>query len=422
MKAECIFTGSELLLGHVLNTHEQYLGARLSAMGIEVTLNTTVGDDGGRMTRVLEAAVERSDLIVITGGLGPTTDDLTAEVVAGVLGLQLTPDRDTLVEMKEIFRRRGRKMAQSNLKQAYFPEGSQVLPNKVGTAPGALIEKDKKTIIMLPGPPPELTAMFEESVVPYLSAKAKADEGAGTALKYKIFKLAGISESAVQDLLKDLGGQGNPGIAYTAKPGEIQVRLWARAGQDRQAEELLAELCRQVKPRLAQYVFACDDELPEEMVGKLLLKQGLSIGTAESCTAGLVAARLTDVPGSSAYFKGGVVSYSNEMKIGLLGVPGAVIEQFGAVSKETAIAMARGIRGKTGADLGLATTGIAGPGGGTPTKPTGLVYVALAAADDTLYREYRFPGFRAGVRQGTVNAALHMVRQYLEQQTTKLIF
>jgi len=409
MKAELIFTGSELLLGHILNTHAQYLGMRLSEMGIEVTLNTTVGDDGKRMGQALGQAMGRSDLIIITGGLGPTTDDITAEVVAGVLGLPLVPDQGSLVKIRDLFHKRGQKMAESNLKQVYFPEGSMVLPNNVGTAPGALIEKDKNIIIMLPGPPHELTAMFEESVSPFLSGKA----GKGTVIKYKIFKLTGISESAVQDLLKDLGGQGNPGIAYVAKPGEIQVRVSARAGQVLQAEELLARLSMKVKSRLEEYIFACDEEVLENVVGQLLLKEGLSIGVAESCTGGLIAARLTDIPGSSAYFKGGVVSYSNEMKNRVLGVGTDIIERFGAVSKETADAMAEGVRERTGADLGLATTGIAGPGGGTPAKPRGLVYVSLAAADGTFHREYRFPGFRMAVRQGTVNAALNMVRQYL---------
>lgn len=409
MQAELIFTGSELLLGHIVNTHAQYLGERLAATGIEVTLNTTVGDDGARMRQVLGQAVQRSDLIIITGGLGPTTDDITPETVAAVLGLPLVADQESLVRIRELFHRRGQKMAQSNLKQAYFPAGSQILPNKVGTAPGALIEKDKKIIILLPGPPRELSVMFEESVLPFLSAKADA----GAAMKYKIFRLTGISESAVQDLLKDLGGQGNPGIAYIAKPGEIRVRLSARSGKEGRAEELLAELSRRVKPRLDQYIFACDEEILEETVGQLLLAKGLSIGAAESCTGGLVAARLTDVPGSSAYFKGGVVAYSNEIKSGLLGVSMSVLERFGAVSKETAMAMAQGARERTGADIGLATTGIAGPGGGTPAKPTGLVYVSLAADDGVLYREYRFPGFRTAVRQGTVNAALHTVKQYL---------
>lgn len=412
MKAELIFTGSELLLGHVLNTHAQYLGTRLSEMGIEVTLNTTVGDDGERMSKVLEQAIERSDLIIITGGLGPTTDDITAEVVAGVLGLPLVLDQDSVTKIRDLFHKRGQKMSESNLKQAYFPEGSYVLPNNVGTAPGAIIEKDKNIIIMLPGPPHELTAMFEESVSPFLSGKA----GKGTVIKYKIFKLTGISESAVQDLLKDLGGQGNPGIAYMAKPGEIQVRISARAGQAALAEELVTELSGKIKPRLEKYIFACDEEVLENVVGQLLLKEGLSIGVAESCSGGLIAARLTDIPGSSAYFKGGVVSYSNEMKNRVLGVGTDIIERFGAVSKETAEAMAEGVRERTGADLGLATTGIAGPGGGTPAKPIGLVYISLAAPDGTFHREYRFPGIRMAVRQGTVNAALNMVRQYLKGQ------
>ncbi|MDD4765962.1 MAG: competence/damage-inducible protein A [Desulfotomaculaceae bacterium] len=410
MKAELIFTGTELLLGHILNTHAQYLGIMLSSMGIEVGLNITVGDNRETMISVLQQALARSsDLIIITGGLGPTTDDITVEVVAEILGLPLILDQESLKNIKRIFQDRGTIMPESNVKQAYLPRGAKILPNSVGTAPGAILEFKNKTLMILPGPPHELTPMFEDVVMAYLSRKIANDE----VIRYRNFKLTGISESAVQDLLKDIGGQGNPGIAYMAKPGEIQVRVSARGGAPDQIDKLLEDFAGKVKWRIEKYIFAYDDDILEDLVGKLLMEKGLTIGVAESCTGGLIAARLTDLPGSSAYFKGGIVSYSNEMKNQVLGVSMEILNNSGAVSKETAEAMAAGVRAGTGADLGLAVTGIAGPAGGTAAKPRGLVYIALAADDTTICREHHFPGIRMAVRQGTVNAALNLVRQYL---------
>ncbi len=413
MKAELIFTGTEVLLGQIANAHAQYLGVKLSGMGIEILLNTTVGDNRELMTSVFSQALERSELIIITGGLGPTTDDLTAEVVADVLGVPLIQDRESLKAIMDIFQNRGMEMPQSNVKQTYFPQGSIILPNKNGTAPGALIETNKKIIILLPGPPHELKPMFEDSVVPFLSGK----KGGSEVVKYRIFKLTGISESAVQDLLKDMGGQGNPGIAYMAKPAEIQVRISAQAADDSQAEGLLEALSGKIRPLLDKYIFALDEEILEEQVGKLLLEKGLTLGTAESCTGGMIASRLTDIPGSSDYFKGGIVSYTNEAKNKVLGVSQEILNTFGAVSRETAEAMAMGAREKINADLGLSVTGVAGPGGGTAEKPRGLVYIALAAADKTICREHHFAGSRAAVRQGTVNSSLNLLRQYLEGKT-----
>jgi nicotinamide-nucleotide amidase len=255
--------------------------------------------------------------------------------------------------------------------------------------------------------------MFEDSVVPFLSGKT----GGSEVVKYRIFKLTGISESAVQDLLKDLEGQGNPGIAYMAKPAEIQVRISARAADDRQAERLLDELSGKIRPLLDKYIFALDEEILEEQVGNLLLEKGLTLGTAESCTGGMIASRLTDIPGSSDYFKGGIVSYTNEVKNKVLGVSQEILDTFGAVSRETAEAMAMGAREKINADLGLSVTGVAGPGGGTAEKPRGLVYIALAAADIVICREHHFAGSRAAVRQGTVNSSLNLLRQYLSGKT-----
>ncbi len=415
MQAELIFTGTELLLGHILNTHAQYLGLALANIGIEVALNTTVGDNRQEMIEVLQQALARSsDLIIITGGLGPTTDDITIEVVAEALGLPLVLDQASLKTIKKRYQDRGVKMPESNAKQAYFPRGAQILANGVGTAPGAILEYNNKALIILPGPPRELTPMFEGGAMAYLAQKIAG----GEAIRYKIFKLTGISESAVQDLLKDIGGQGNPGIAYLAKPGEIQVRVSARGATVDQAEKLLAGFAEKVRTRVDRYIFACDDTILEELIGKLLVKNGLTIGVAESCTGGLIAAGLTEIPGSSDYFKGGIVSYSNEMKNQLLGVGAEILDSRGAVSRETAEAMAVGVRTRTGADLGLSVTGIAGPGGATETKPRGLVYMALAAGGAIICQEHHFSGVRGAVRQGSVKSALNMVRQYLLEYET----
>ncbi len=412
LKAEIIFTGSELLQGRVFNSHAQYLGRRLSEINIEVVLHITVGDNYERLGQVVRQALERADLVIITGGLGPTTDDLTKETVAQVLGIPMVLDEKSLAGIREIFHRRGMPMPESNSKQAYFPLGATILPNTRGTAPGVFIEKGNKIIALLPGPPHELTAMFEDALVPLLSKRA----GAGAVTRYRVVKVTGISESAVQDLVKDLGGQGNPSITYLAKPGQVQVRVTAQAPSADQAEKMVEELSEKVRLRLDQYIFSCDDQAVEYVVGKQLLKKGMSLAVAESCTGGLITARLTDVPGSSGYFTGGVVAYSNEVKKSLLGVAPEIIDKYGAVSKQTAMAMAEGVRNLIRSNLGLAVTGIAGPDGGTPAKPRGLVYISLASVEGTSYREFRFPGDRLAVRLGTVNAALSMVGYYLQDK------
>lgn len=409
MKAELIFSGSELLLGHILNTNAQYLGVKLSEIGIEVIFHTTVGDDWDRLRQAIRQAVDRSETVIITGGLGPTTDDLTAEAVADVLEMPLVLDLKSLEILIELYKKRGQSMPESNKKQAYFPEGSVILPNTRGTAPGALIERDGKTVILLPGPPQELAAMFENSVVPFLKKKVCG----GPVMRYKVMKLTGISESAVQDRIKDLGGQGNPGISYVAKPGEIQVRITASAENSIEAEKMVAGLFTKVQNHLNEFIFGFDGDILEEILGQLLIKKGLSISVAESCTGGLIGAKLTDIPGSSRYFKGGVVAYSNEIKETVLGVPSKTLEAHGAVSKETAMAMADGVRKLAGSDLGLAVTGIAGPEGGTEAKPRGLVYIALSADEGASFMEYRFPGTRTAVRQGASNAAMNMARKFL---------
>jgi len=417
MQAELIFTGTELLLGEILNTHAQYLGQRLTALGIEPVLHTTVGDQGDRLAAVIAQALNRSDLIIITGGLGPTTDDLTKDIVAEVLGLPMVLDEPSLDRIREFFRRRGTEMPEIMVRQAYFPAGSRVLPNPRGTAPGALLEKDGRFLVLLPGPPAEVRAIFEGSVEPFLLQLGAS----GMVSRSKILKVCGISEAMVQSLLKDLDGRGNPGIAYLAKPGEVHIRITARAPGWAAAEEKVAELAAKVQERVAGYLFGTGEEELEEVVGQLLLQNHLTIALAESCTGGLIGSRLTNVPGSSAYFLGGVVAYDNRVKESVLGVPKGLLETYGAVSAETAVAMAKGARGVLQADLGLGVTGIAGPVGGTAEKPVGLVYIALAAPGGVDCRRFLFPGERPGVRWGASNAALMMVKDYCRklQEGTK---
>jgi|Deesub1362A_J573_1020465.scaffolds.fasta_scaffold00080_76 nicotinamide-nucleotide amidase len=409
MQAELVFTGNELLLGHVSNSHAVYLGYELAKLGIEVILQTTVGDDWDLMEQVIRGALERSDLVITTGGLGPTTDDITKDVVAAVLELPMVTHEESLDQLRQFFARRGTEMPAICIRQARFPEGAQVLPNHKGTAPGALIETRGKIVVILPGPPRELRAMFETSVRPYLLQIP----GRGDVLRTKVLRLTGIPEYAVQEKLKELGVPDNPGLGYLTRPGEVQLRVSAHAPDPVRADRMVEELAGQVAELVGEYIFAVEDEVPEKVVGDLLFRRGLTISVAESCTAGMVAARFTEVPGSSRYFLGGVVVYSNELKTQLVGVPAETLEKYGAVSEQTAEAMARGIRRVTGSDLGLAITGIAGPDGGTPVKPVGLVYVALASDREMQCHRLLLPGVRKAVRIGSVNATFKILKNFL---------
>ena len=409
MQAEIIFTGTELLVGEVLNSHAQYLGRRLTDMGIEVIQHTTVGDYWGRMGLVLLQALERADLIFITGGLGPTIDDLTKETVAEVLELDMKLDEASLIAIRDHFASRGMEMPDHNTKQAYFPEGARILPNTRGTAPGAIVEEDKKAIIILPGPPWELETMFEKSVVSYLNSLPHR----GTLCTSKTFYLTGIGESTVQEVIDDLCGMANPEIAFLVQPGVVEVRITGQGATLEEATNLVHHLSDQVRRRLFQYIFAEDDEKIEQVVGQLLLDAGLTIGVAESCTGGLLEARLSEIPGASRYLMGGIVAYNNQVKEKLLRVPADMLAQFGAVSRQTAIAMADGVRRELGCSIGLAVTGVAGPTI-SEGKPVGLVYIALSSPTGICFREYRFPGERKAIRNGTVNAALKMAKHFLQ--------
>ncbi|MEW6572079.1 MAG: competence/damage-inducible protein A [Bacillota bacterium] len=408
MRAEIVFTGTELLLGQILNTHAQCLGQELAGMGIQVVRHTTVGDDWEELTGAVREALARADLVITTGGLGPTSDDLTMDAVAAVLGLPLMINQTVHAWIEEYFNKRGQAVPENIFRQAYFPEGATILPNAAGTAPGCIIEKDGRIVVVLPGPPRELIPMFADHVVPFLSKKLGRD----TVLKLRILRVTGIAEYAVQERLQGLGEQGNPRIGYIAKPGEVYIRIAAEGRDAAEAERLVAEMAAEITGRLGEHVFAFDEEKIEETVVKLLVDAGYTVAFAESCTGGLVSARLTDVPGSSACFKGGVVAYANAVKEQVLDIPAAVLQK-GAVSPETAVAMAEGIKRRLQTDIGVGITGIAGPTGGTTEKPVGLVYIAVVFPVGTKVKEFNFPGRRFAVRQGAANAALKMLRDFL---------
>jgi nicotinamide-nucleotide amidase len=410
MKTEIISTGTELLLGQTLNTNTRYLGARLSDFGFEVIYHTTVGDDPERLENVLCQALKRADLIVTTGGLGPTADDLTKELIAGVLGLEMTLDNYSLERIKGYFAARKREMPKSNKKQAYFPEGAKILPNNYGTAPGAIISKDDKTVVILPGPPFEMQPMFEEYVIAELKRIIGTDS---KVMKTRILKVFGMTESAIEEVLGELTHSVNPSITLLAKQAEIHIRLAARNADEQVAEKALDAVESRIRSRLGTKVFAKNEETMVGIVGKALKSRGLKIATAESCTGGLIGAALTREAGSSEFYLGGVVSYANSVKEGLLGVKASTLQAVGAVSQEVAKEMAAGVLTLSGADIAISVTGLAGPDGGSDLKPVGLVYIGFASAKGVEARKFQFYGGRDTIRQLSVTAALNWVRQYM---------
>ena len=412
MKAEIVATGTELLLGETLNTSAHYLTGKLSSLGIEVDYHTTVGDNLERLEQVLRQAIGRSDLLVTTGGLGPTADDLTKELVAKVLGLEMELDSSSLEQIKQFYGRRKAPMPMSNEKQAYFPKDSKILPNPIGTAPGAIIEKSGKIVIILPGPPFEMRPMFDTYVWPELQ---RIIEPHSERMNERVLKVFGMGESAIEEVLGELMSLPNITMALLAKRAEMHIRLVARSS-DTTSGEAIASLDRaeeEIRRRLGDKVFGRDLETMIGIVGQTLINKHLTIATAESCTGGLLGATLTQEPGSSEFYLGGVVSYSNSVKREILGVSEENLIKFGAVSEEVAKEMAVGIRSKVGSDLAISTTGIAGPGGGSDQKPVGLVYIGIATPEGVHAKKFQFYGERESVRQLTVQAALNEVRQHM---------
>ena len=408
--AELIAVGTELLLGNIANTDAQMLSKGLSALGINVYYHTVVGDNPQRLKAAVEIAKSRADIIITTGGLGPTCDDLTKNVLAECFGKKLVYDEESAERIRDYFQRLhpGGTMTENNLQQAYLPEGCTIFSNDWGTAPGCAFEADGVRVIMLPGPPNECTPMFEHRAVPYLQALA---DGVIASRTLKIF---GMGESAVEARLRDrMNALTNPTLAPYAKTGEVELRITAKAATVEEARALIVPVEKEVRDIFGPLVYGADVASMEEVVLGLLKEKGLTMGTAESCTGGLVAKRLTDLSGASAVFRGGVVSYTNEVKAGVLGVPQVMLDEFGAVSAQVAQAMAQGARKVLGCDLAVSLTGVAGPDPDDRNNPVGLIYVALDTPEGTRVRELHLINGRARIRTVAATNAFDMVRRYL---------
>jgi len=403
---ELIAVGTELLLGNIANTDGQFLSEELSALGLNVHYHSVVGDNPERLAQVVEHAKTRADIIITTGGLGPTYDDLTKTVLAECFGKKLVMDEHSAARIRKFFRKMGREMTENNLQQAMLPEGCTVLKNDWGTAPGCAFEAEGKHVIMLPGPPRECMPLFKSAAVPYLK---QLSEGVILSHSLKIF---GMGESAVESLLRDTMNElTNPTLAPYAKTGEVELRITAKADTEEEAETLIAPVEQQVRGVLGDLIYGKDEPSLEAAVVKLLKGKGLTLGCAESCTGGLFGKRVTDVPGASEVFKGGVISYTNEVKTALLGVPAQLLEEKGAVCAEVAQAMALGARKALNCDLAISFTGVAGPGSDDRGNPEGLVYAALVYGDEVWVRKLGGWRDRDRIRTMAVSNGLDMVRR-----------
>jgi len=412
MNVHILAVGSELLTPFFQDTNSLYLTERLNDLGFEVAFKGLVGDETGPLSWAVERSLEAADLVLVCGGLGPTGDDRTREVVASVLGRKLVLNDEILRGIEERFRRRGKAMPAANRKQAFVIEGAEILPNRKGTAPGLRVTRGDKSIVLLPGPPFELKAMAEETVWPRLAVRR------GGRLERVVLKTTGLTESEVETRIADLyPREPERRLTILAAPGQIEIHLSARRTTvSETAGSALEPTFGEIRKRLGLHVFSDDGADLEETVGRLLRDRRRTVAVAESCSGGLLSHRLTSVPGSSDYFLEGFITYGNRAKIERLGVPESVLRLRGAVSAETAVAMADGARRTAGADYGLALTGIAGPGGGTPEKPVGLVYAALSGGGGTQAVENRFLGPRDRVKFQSSQKALDMLRRRLLEE------
>jgi len=406
LRAEVVSVGTELLLGQIVDTNAAYLARALSEVGISLYRRSTVGDNMKRLLAALKQALNDADIVLTIGGLGPTMDDITRDGLAAALGDTLYQDEEIAERLRQFFLSRNMPLLESNLRQAMVPTHGRALENPNGTAPGLLFEKDGKIGIALPGPPNEFIPMVDNLVIPYLRAKTG---NVGT-IRSRVLRVAGVGESLVEDKVKDLMLDANPTVAPYAKVGEVHLRVTAKADTAEHAEALIAERAALVRARLGNAIYGENDETLEYAVVTLLKARGQTVSTAESCTGGLVAQRITDVSGCSAVFIGGVVAYSNAAKTDLVAVPADMIARVGAVSPEVAQALAEGARRRFGTDYGIGVTGIAGPDGGTPEKPVGLVYLAVAYPGGCDVDRVNCIGSRSIVRHRASQTVLNMLR------------
>ena len=425
MRAEIISIGTEILLGHITNTNATYLSKKLAESGIDVYYHVTVGDNPQRLSEAIQKALGRSDIVITTGGLGPTVDDYTLQAISMALDKKLTFKKEIWRLIQNRFRIRHIKTPKNNIRQAYIPEGSQWIKNNNGTAPGIISKwghptnkADKNSpgrvspvLVALPGPPMELMPMFEESVAPYLK---KLSYRKSFIIKTRTIKTTGSAESQLHPRVKKiLEMSGNTTVGIYARPGEVDLKITAKAHSEKDADRLIATVERKIRKKLKNLIFGIDEQTLEGSVADLLSKNTKTIAIAESCTGGLLSSRLTDIPGASRYLKFSLVAYSYFSKTLLLGVPPQIIKKYGAVSRQTVLRMAANARKLADTDIGVAITGIAGPGGATFKKPVGLVYIALAVKNKTIVKECHFTGERKIIKFLSSQVALDLLRKQL---------
>jgi nicotinamide-nucleotide amidase len=417
MKAEIVSIGDELLYGEITDTNSAFIAEKLTGEGIEVVFSTSVGDDVNKIAEVFGMAGSRADVIIATGGLGPTSDDLTKKAIVKAFKRNLVFHEEILKEIEKSFEKSGLSMPKVNQNQALIPQGAKPLANRWGVAPGIFIEEENKLFFALPGVPLEMKWMLENEVLPILRTKKSEDF-----IIRKMLKTTGIAESAIYEKIEGLiDPKGDVKIAFLPSYLGVDIKLvvsWSNLlatslKQKNEAETKIEELEKKIREILGTYIYGTNDQTLEEVVGKLLSEKGKTIAVAESCTGGLIGAKFTNVSGSSKYFERGVVTYSNQAKIELLGVPREIIDRYGAVSQEVALLMAEGVRKLAKTDYGLSSTGIAGPTGGTPEKPVGLVYIGFACESDSFTQKFQFGGDRIINRERAAQAALNIVRLFL---------
>jgi len=409
LRVELITIGNELTTGEVVDTNAAFMAEALAEAGLEVGFITTTGDDSSRIEDSLRRAQERAEVVIVSGGLGPTQDDITAAVAARALGRPLVLSQEVLENLKNRFARRGMEMPVSNEKQAFFPQEAEVIPNPLGTACGFRVRQSGKIFIFLPGVPRELKHLMKQTVIPLLEKERKEKVW----VRSRTLKVFGFTESAIADLLKDVNPEDfSSTLAYLPRYPENHVKIIVKGGDPGESEKNLEKFEALIRQKLQGRVIAADRETLEEIVGHLLRSNGGTLAVAESCTGGLIAHRLTQVPGSSDYFDRSVVVYSNAAKVQMLGVPQAWIDGHGAVSAEVAEKMAEGVRRISNTTLGLAITGIAGPTGGSQEKPAGTVFIALASPKGTVSKRYQFMGDRSQIQTISAYTAIDWVRRY----------
>ncbi|MFW5998566.1 MAG: competence/damage-inducible protein A [bacterium] len=412
MKVEIIAIGTELLLGELNDTNSTFIARELTSIGYDINYIIDAADETIELENALNNALNRSDIIITTGGIGPTSDDITRQVIADVTGHPLYKDENLVKQMEKYFDKKNYTITPNNYRQTYLPEGAKPIENNWGTAPGILLETGENIIISLPGVPEEMKNMLRQKVIPYLM------ENENKMVKTSYFKFFGIGESTLETKIKDILDKNNSSInlSLLAGRGEVRLRITVKGNSETQIDEKLNTIKNEVNKKAGKYIYGIDNQTLPEVTGNILKKYNLKLGIAESCTGGLIGSRITNIPGSSKYFEGGIIAYSNQIKINELKVSSETIKQYGAVSEQTALEMAKGISKKFKCDLGLSVTGIAGPGGGTANKPVGLVYIGVASSNTTEVYKLNLNGNRKENKWRTSQYALNYLRNFIKNK------